>query len=106
MALDMPLYMAPGAGLIIWILVCPVVSAGSADFGRGSERCRIPSAGRLGTSPSAPVMVSAVACSCAAWAEAYGDARERARKHVRGEGEVWRQGFIAGAVVSNPSSMV
>jgi hypothetical protein len=34
MAFDMPLYMAPGAGLIIWILVYPIVSAGSAGFGR------------------------------------------------------------------------
>jgi hypothetical protein len=31
---------------------------------------------------------------------AYGDARERARKHVSGKGKVWREGFIAGATVS------
>ena len=31
----------------------------------------------------------------AANSEAYGDACERARKHVRRERKVWRQGFIA-----------
>lgn len=30
----------------------------------------------------------------------YGNARERARKHVRGEGKVWRQRLIAGVHVS------
>lgn len=36
----------------------------------------------------------------AATSGTYGDARECARKHIRGEGEVWRQCFIAGTKVS------
>jgi len=31
---------------------------------------------------------------------AYGDARERAGDHVRGEGKVGRESFIAGVIVS------
>jgi hypothetical protein len=37
----------------------------------------------------------------AATSETYGDARECARQHIRGEGEVWRQCFIAGTQVSD-----
>jgi hypothetical protein len=44
--------------------------------------------------------VSGVVCT-AATAATYSDARECARKHIRGKGEVWRQGFIAGAQVSD-----
>lgn len=36
----------------------------------------------------------------------HGNARKRARKHVRGEGEVWRQRLIAGAQVSKQSPWV
>ena len=39
-------------------------------------------------------------CTWAATSEAHGDACERACEHVRGEGKVWRQCFIAVAKVS------
>jgi hypothetical protein len=55
----------------------------------------------LGTSPNAPVTQS-VSAGRHIWSSvAYGNARERARQHVRGEREVWRQRFIAKQVISD-----
>lgn len=93
-AFEMPLYTAPGEGLMIWILVWPEVSAMPWRTSRAGGS-RIPSAGPRGTSPSAPVRRLAAVCTRAAKSEPYGDARERASEHVRGEGEVRRECFIA-----------
>jgi hypothetical protein len=66
----------------------------------GRGRSSVPSADQLGTSPSAPVAQS-VSMVRRVWdPAAYGNARERARKHVRGEREVWRQRFIAREYIS------
>lgn len=51
-------------------------------------------------------MVLAAACMRAARSGAYGNACECARQHIRSEGEVWRQCFIAGAIVSGRSPVV
>jgi hypothetical protein len=48
MALDIPLYIAPGDGLMIWILVFPESALRSHEFA-SSRESRVPSASRRGT---------------------------------------------------------
>lgn len=100
MALDMPLYMAPGEGLIIWILVFRESALCLRQI-NGCRRSCIPSGDRPGTSPSAPVSGLTSVVYVYSETGAYGDTRERACEHVRGEGKVWRESFIAGAIVSD-----
>lgn len=100
MALDMPLYMALGEGLTICILVCLQVSASPTDSLALCQQLRTlsKSTGYI-TECSYDDISRSV--SMEARSEAYGDTCERAREHVRREGEVGRERFIAGTSVSN-----